>query len=67
MATILRKHDVELLIHTKEILDEILETLEVSGDQSTSKALKEGLRDMKNDRVRPYREFAKELRRSHEL
>jgi len=47
LATILRKQDVELLVHTRELLDEILETLEVSSDPRTSKALKEGLRDMK--------------------
>jgi len=67
LATILRKQDVELLISTRELLDEILETVEVSSDSRTSKALKEGLRDMKNHRVRPYRDFVKELRSSHEL
>lgn len=67
LATILRKQDVELLVHTRELLDEILETLEVSSDPRTSKALKEGLRDMKSGRVRPYRNFVKELRSSHEL
>jgi len=67
LATILKKQDVELLISTRELLDEILETLEVSTDSRTSKALKEGLRDMKNGRVRPYRDFVKELRSSHEL
>ena len=67
LATILRKQDVELLVHTRELLDEILETLEVSSDPRTSKALKEGLRDMKSGRVRPYRDFVKELRSSHEL
>ena len=67
LATILRKQDVELLVHTRELLDEILETLEVSSDPRTSKALKEGLRDVKNSRVRLYRDFVKELRSSHEL
>ena len=32
-----------------------------------AKALREGLRDLKAGRVRPYREFAKELRRSRAL
>ena len=67
LATILRKQDFELLVHTRELLDEILETLEVSSDPRTSKALKEGLRDVKNSRVRLYRDFVKELRSSHEL
>ena len=63
LATILRKQDVELLVHTRELLDEILETVEVSSDPRASK----GLRDMKSGKVRPYREFARELRSSHEL
>jgi hypothetical protein len=63
----LRKQDVELLVHTRELLDEILETLEVSSDPRASKALKEGLREMKSGKVRPYRDFVKELRSSHEL
>jgi hypothetical protein len=40
---------------------EIMETLEISNDARTYKAVKEGLRDLKAGRVRPYREFAKEL------
>ena len=67
LATILRKQDVELLVHTRELLDEILETLEVSSDPRASKGLKEGLRDMKSGKVRPYREFVRKLRSSHEL
>jgi hypothetical protein len=67
MASILNKHEIELLVHTRALLEEILETLEISSDPHTSKALREGLKDMKTGRVRPYREFAKELRGSHEL
>lgn len=40
---------------------ETLETIELSKDPRFSKAVKEGLRDLKAGRVRPYREFAKEL------
>ncbi len=54
-------------MHTRTLLEEILETLDISNDPRTSKALKEGLRDLKAGRVRPYREFAKELRGFHEL
>jgi hypothetical protein len=67
LASILNKHEIELLVHTKALLEEILETLEISSDPQTSKALREGLKDLKTGRVRPYREFAKELRGSHEL
>ncbi len=67
MATILNKQEVELLLHTRALLEEILETLEISTDPRTSKALREGLKDLRAGRVRPYREFTKELRGSHEL
>jgi hypothetical protein len=65
MASILNKQEIELLVHTRALLEEILETLEISSDPQTSKALREGLRDLKTGRVRPYREFARELRGSH--
>ena len=55
------------ITHRAGWLDEILETLEVASDLHTSKALREGLRDAKAGRTRPYREFVKELRSSHEL
>ena len=67
LATMLKKQEVELLIHTRELLDEILETLEVSNDPHTARRVREGLRDLKAGRVRPYREFVRELRSSHEL
>jgi PHD/YefM family antitoxin component YafN of YafNO toxin-antitoxin module len=67
LATILKRQEIELLISTRDILEEILETLEVAEDPRTSKALKEGLRDVKAGRVRPYKQFVKELRSSHEL
>lgn len=67
MASILRKQEVELLKHTNVLLEEILETLEIAQDPRASKGLREGLRDLKAGRVRPYREFAKEIRSSHEL
>ncbi len=67
MATILRKQEIKLLLDTRSILEEILETLEVAADPRTVKAVREGLRDMKAGRVRPYREFTRQLRDSHDL
>ncbi len=65
MAPILRKNEVELLNRTSVLLEEILETLEVADDSDAPKAVREGLRDMKAGKVRPYRLFVKELCRSH--
>ena len=67
LATMLKKQEVELLLSTRELLDEILETLELSNDARTSKAIKEGLKDVKAGRVRPYRDFVRELRGLHDL
>ncbi len=67
MATILRKDEIELLTRTREILDEILETVEVAKNPKTVKAYREGMRDLKQGRVRSYKEFTKELRSSHDL
>ncbi len=62
MATILKKQEIELLIRTRDILEEILETVEVSSDPRLLKGLMEGLRDLKAGRVRLYKDFVKELR-----
>lgn len=67
LATILRKNEVEVLKQTSVLLEEILETLEVSSDPHASKALGEGLRDMGSGQVRLYRQFVSEVRSSHEL
>lgn len=52
--------EIELLIRTRDILEEILETVEVSSDPRLLKGLTEGLRDLKAGRVRPYKDFVKE-------
>ena len=52
MASIPNKHEKELLVNTRPVLEEILETLEISSDPRTSKALKEGLRDLKTGGVK---------------
>ena len=67
MASILKKQEIELLVRTRDILEEILESLEIAGDPHAVKALREGLQDMRAGRVRPYKEFIRELRSSHEL
>ncbi len=67
LATILRKNEVEVLKQTSVLLEEILETLEASSDPHASKAIREGLRDMRSGQVRLYRQFVSEVRSSHEL
>ncbi len=67
LTSILAPKEIELLTRTRDILEEILETMGIGSDRRTLKALHEGLRDMKHGRVRPYSDFARELHSSHEL
>ncbi len=63
LTGILKREEVELLSRTRDVLEEILETVEVASDCRALRSLQEGLRDIRSGRVRPYADFAKELRR----
>jgi len=65
--SILTEEDRKLLIRVNRLLEEVLETLEVMGDNGTVKAIREGEEDVKAGRVRSYDEFVEELRRSGEI
>ena len=64
---ILTEEDRKLLLRVNRLLEEVLETLEVMGDDETVKAIREAEEDLKADRVRSYDEFVEELRRSGEI
>ena len=64
---ILTEEDRELLLRVNRLLEEVLETLEVMGDDETVKAIREAEEDLRADRVRSYDEFVEELRRSGEI
>ena len=64
---ILTEEDRELLLRVNRLLEEVLETLEVMGDDETVKAIREAEKDLRADRVRSYDEFVEELRRSGEI
>jgi len=64
-ASILKKQEVILLARTREVLEEILETLELQSDRKSVKAYREALRDLKEGRTRSYKDFAREHRSSH--
>jgi len=65
--SILTEEDRKLLIRVNRLLEEVLEALEVMGDNGTVKAIREGEEDVKAGRVRSYDEFVEELRRSGEI
>jgi hypothetical protein len=58
LASILSKQELQLLTQTRDILEEILETVEVAGDEATVKRLREAQRDVNVGRVRPYKDLA---------
>ena len=66
-GSILTEEDRKLLIRVNRLLEEVLEALEVMGDNGTVKAIREGEEDVKAGRVRSYDEFVEELRRSGEI
>ncbi|MCD6535979.1 MAG: hypothetical protein J7K49_02980 [Thaumarchaeota archaeon] len=59
--------DRKLLLRVSRLLEEVLETLEITSDQETVKAIREAEEDVKAGRVRGYDEFVEELRRSGEI
>jgi len=58
----LEEKDVQLLIKLRNLLDELIELVEVETDEETLAGVDEGLKDIKEGRVRPLREFLKELK-----
>jgi len=65
LTAILKKQEVILLTRTREILEEILETLELQNDHKSVKAYRESLRDLKDGRTGSYKDFARMHRSSH--
>ena len=59
--------DRKLLLKVNRFLEEVLETLEVMGDDETVKAIREAEEDLRAGRVRSYDEFVEELRRSGKI
>ena len=66
-GSILTDEDRKLLLRVSRLLEEVLETLEITSDQETVKAIREAEEDVKTGRVRGYDEFVEELRRSAEI
>ena len=66
-GSILTDEDRKLLLRVSRLLEEVLETLEITSDRETVKAIREAEEDLKAGRVRGYDEFVEELRRSGEI
>jgi len=66
-TVILDREQVELLKRTRDLLEELIETLDIVADQTLMDAIKEGEKDVEAGRTRKYNEFIRELRDSNEI
>jgi len=59
-SVVLTEKEVGLLKQTKDLLEQILETLDIMADKKLMSAIRKGEEDIKMGRVRDYREFVRE-------
>lgn len=59
-SVVLTEKEVGLLKQTRDLLEEILETLDIMADKKLMSAIREGEEDIKKGRVRDYHEFVRE-------
>jgi hypothetical protein len=61
MTTLLTIEEKELLARAANLMEELLETIEVSQDKTTAKELKRALQEVEDGKARPIEELIKEL------
>ncbi|HDM22462.1 MAG TPA: hypothetical protein ENG20_01595 [Methanomicrobia archaeon] len=57
----LSQEEIDLITETRNLLEELLETLEIMEDKEIMKEIQEAQEDVKKGRVRDFDEFVKEL------
>jgi len=66
-TVLLTEEDRALLSKVGNLLEEVIETLNILGDEDTMKSIKEAEEHIKAGRVRNYNDFTKELKQSGEI
>jgi len=66
-SVVLAREQMELLVKTKNLLEELIETLDILADREMVKAIRRGEEDLKAGRTRSYEGFIEELRKSNEI
>ena len=61
MTTMLTTEEKELLARAANLMEELLETIEVSQDKTTVKELKKALQEVEDGKARPIEELIREL------
>ena len=57
----LSQKEIKLITETRDLLEELLETLEIMGDKNLMEEIRKAQEDIKERRVRDFDEFVKEL------
>jgi primosomal protein N'' len=61
MTTILSAEEKELLTRAANLMEELLETIEVTQDKTTAKELKRALQEVEDGKAKPIEELIREL------
>jgi primosomal protein N'' len=61
MATLMTTEEKELLTRAANLMEELLETIEVTQDKTTAKQLKQALKEVEEGKDRPIEELIREL------
>ena len=60
-VSVFDKNDLELLFQTRNLLDEVLETLDILADEDLMKAIQESEDEIERGETRALKDFVKEL------
>ncbi len=61
VVSVFDKNDLELLFQTRNLLDEVLETLDILADEELMKAIRESEDEIERGETRDLKDFVKEL------
>jgi len=66
-AQLISEEDRQLLRRVSDLLEEVMETLEITQNQETMRDIEEARRDTLEGRVRDYSELREELRKTGKI
>ena len=61
VVSVFDKNDLELLFQTRNLLDEVLETVDILADEELMKAIRESEDEIERGETRDLKDFVKEL------
>jgi len=67
VKVVLDERQVELLRRARDLIDELLETLEVASDEELMEGIREAEEDIRAGRIKDYGEMVKKLKEVGEL